>query len=162
MSKFKERREFLNSIETVTRELTALGFAVEGSVNINNDTAFEITVTEEEGIEGIFKNISDIGGIIFDGYTHDPKDKSYRIVFCQKTDERRLRDELFTHLVDLGFLIKEVSETSPNKGFIFSVKTKSMDLLKKLETYKTLIFDGYTPVGDNGDYNVFYIFPKED
>jgi len=61
----------------------------------------------------------------------------------------------------MGFTVYEQRETSPNLGFIFTVKTESPDLLKKLKNFKTLIFDGYTFEGSTDSYEVVYIFPKD-
>jgi len=160
MNKFKARQRFLKSVNGLIAELSSLSLSVEGSKNINDDTAFEITVAKEEGVEEKLKKLQDFGELAYDGYTLNAED-DYLVLYCLKSKERLLQDELFAHLVSLGFLIKEVGETSPNKGFVFHLKTKAPKLLEKLSSFKELIFDGYTS-GDNGDYNVFYIFPKED
>jgi len=160
MNKFKEREKFLKSVKLLIKEITSLGLSVEGSRNINDDTAFEIIVAKEEGVEEKLKKLEDFMDLTYDGFILNKGEDSYKVIYCQKNPERKLRDGLFAHLVDLGFLIKETGEIPPNKGLIFHVKTKDSELLKKLENYETLVFDGYITKGDNGEYEIFYIFPE--
>jgi len=162
MNKYQEKQKFLNSVSILTKEIASFSLTVEGSENINDDTALEILVANEVGTEEKLKKLSaDCGDLFLDGYVLNKAEDAYKIIYCQKSPERKLKDELFTHLVDLGFLIKEVEDTTPNKGLLFSVKTKDEELLKKLDNFKTLIFDGYTDKTE-GMYDVVYIFPKED
>lgn len=158
MNKFKERQKFLDSLQGLIKEIASHSITIEGSANVNKDTAFEIIVSKEEGTEEKIKKLTDYEDLVFDGYVLNEADNSYKIVYCQKTPERRLRDELSNHLVSLGFLIKEVVDTTPNKGLLFTLDIKDAESLKKLENFKTLLFDGYTAKGADGLYEVFYIF----
>jgi len=162
MNKYKARQRFLESVDGIIEEIASLGIAVEGSENTNDHTSIEVTIAKEEGVEEKLKKLQDFGELSYEGYILSKAEDSYRVIYCLKSPNRLLQDELFAHLVNLGFLIKEVGETSPNKGLVFSLKTKDSELLKELSSFKKLIFDGYTPVNENGEYNVFYIFSKED
>lgn len=158
MNKFKERQKFLASLEGLIKDIASHSIAVEGSRNINNDTAFEIVVSNEVDTETKLKNLTDYGDLYLDGYVLNAADNTYKLVYCQKSPERKLRDELSSQLTSLGFVILGVVDTSPNKGFIYTVEVTDTELLKKLATYKTLIFDGYTAQGAVGVYEVIYIF----
>jgi len=161
MNKYKARQRFLKSVDGLIKEIASLGIAVEGSKNANDHTTIEVTIAKEEGIEEKLKKLQDFGELSYEGYILSNAEDAYKVIYSLKSQERLLQDELYAHLVSQGFLIKDVGESAPNEGLVFHLKTKEPKLLKKLASFKQLVLDGYT-VGDNGDYNVFYIFPKKD
>ncbi len=155
MTKFKEKQEFLKKLSEVISYVVSLGLSVEGSRNINDDTAFEISVAKDEDSLSEIQKIEDVSDLIFDGYSE--KEKTYDLIFCQKTPERKLRDSLKNHLISLGLFIEDISETSPNKGFLFTVKADNTDIFKNLDNFESLIFDGYTSRGEF--FDLVYIIP---
>jgi len=158
MNKFKERQKFLDSLNGLIKEIASHSISVEGSRNINNDTAFEIVVSNEADTETKIKNLIDHGDLFLDGYVLNEADNTYKLVYCQKSPERKLKEELSSKLVSLGFLIQGIVDTTPNKGLLYTVEVRDIEILKKLESYKTLVFDGYTAKGADGLYEVIYIF----
>mgnify|MGYP003613626263 CR=1 FL=1 len=71
-----------------------------------------------------------------------------------------MKEKLSYHLTSLGFNVVGVAETSPNKGFIFSVKKDPNLDLQTLANFENLILDGFTYRGELND--IIYVFPKED
>ena len=149
--------KLLEKLTEIIKEITALGILVEDSQIINGGTSFEIYVNKNENSLEKIKKIKNFCGLVYDGYYE--KEESYRLIFCQKTIEQELRDKLQSHLINLGFLVKEIYETSPNKGFLFIVEVNDESNLKKLSNFNNLIFEGYTKRKDV--FDLFFIFPIE-
>jgi len=150
-----------NSLKTILlAEITSLGLEIEGCRRISDNTAFEITVNVKEGIAQDLKKLTDYGDLSYEGFSQNKEGTKCRIIYCQKSPERLMRDRLYNHLVNLGFLIKDSGETSPNAGFIFSVKSEEPELLKKLDTFENLLFSGYASKSKGCEYDLVYVFPK--
>jgi len=158
METFKESQMFLDSTKRLLEDMDTRGFSVVSSSSLNEDTAYELVVSKEEGTEEKLERLVGCGVLAYDGYVFNDKENTYTIIYCQKNPERILKDSLMGYLSLLGFTIIGVGDTDPNKGFICSVTTEDEDILKKLENHENLIFDGYT--GSEGNYEVVYIFPE--
>lgn len=160
MGNFKESQMFLDSTKRLLEDMATRGLSVVSSSSLNEDTAYELVVSKEEGTEEKLERLVDCGVLAYDGNVLNEKEDTYTIIYCQKTPERILKDSLMNYLSSLGFTTLGIGDTDPNKGFICSVTIADGEVLKKLENYKTLIFDGYTAIGTEGNYELVYIFPE--
>ena len=159
MTLFEDRKNFLKGVQDLIESLALLGLSIEGSRNTNDFTAFEIDVAAEEGIEEKLKDLVDFNELSFDGFIK-PKEDTYTLTYCQKSKEILLKEDLQKHLEAEGFVVISVGETTPLADLIFNVSLEDVAILKTLENYKDLIFDGYTARGDS--YDLVYVYPKED
>lgn len=155
---YKQERRNMEILNDLVKVIKDLGFTKKGSRTFNEGSSFEVTVSKDSALEEKLKDLGDIGNLFFDGYSETAD--SYKIIYCKKSVERLLKEKLSSHLTSLGFSIINVAETSPNKGFIFSVKKDNNDALKTISNFENLILDGFTERGDFND--IFYVFPKED
>jgi len=159
------KNQNLVNITNLKKVINSLGLTIAGiEGNKDSDTSIEIIIVNEEGAVNKLKKLPNTcGNLAYGGFALNVSEKEYTLVYYPKSDQSKLRDATSSYLSNLGFVVLEILETYPNKGFLFSVKTKNPVLLEKLENFKTLIFEGYVAKEDADDeYHIVYVFPKED
>ena len=156
------------SLDSVKKSLEIAGtlkkYLVSKNLNIlktnilNQRSTFQFSIKPEDDVDNILKDLKDFNLVQYDGYSYDSKERVYRVVYCLKSEHQILRDGLLNHLISLGLKIKSVGEIEINSNLLISVETEDVEVLKSIESYKDLIFDGYS--SKDNQYDLVFVYKK--